>query len=51
MRPSERKDLTEMLRKIALSAVSALVLATGAAHAAGGEVHIGDPPGQDARRR
>lgn len=42
MRPSERKDLTEMLRKIALSAVSALVLATGAAHAAGGESHIHD---------
>ena len=42
MRPSERKDLTEMLRKIALSAVSALVLATGAAYAAGGESHIED---------
>ncbi|GAB1481004.1 cytochrome c1 [Paracoccaceae bacterium] len=33
-----------MFRKIAISAVSALCLATGAAHAAGGEVHIEDIP-------
>ena len=33
-----------MFRKIAISAVSALWLATGAAHAAGGEVHIEDIP-------
>lgn len=33
-----------MFRKIAISAVSALCLATGAAHAAGGEFHIEDIP-------
>jgi ubiquinol-cytochrome c reductase cytochrome c1 subunit len=41
-RLSDRKELIKMFRKIAISAVSALVLATGAAQAAGGEGHVHD---------
>ena len=42
IRPSDRKELTEMFRKIAISAVSALALLTGAAYAEGAESHIED---------
>ena len=39
MRPSDRKELIKMFRKIAISAVSALALGSGAALAATGHIH------------
>lgn len=42
IRPSERKELTEMFRKIAISAVSALALTTGAMFASEGGGHVED---------